>query len=65
MRETSSRLAQGVVAISALLHDKTNQSWHERVLPFHLAHTIAVTPINWSLDEQTRDLQLPGSEPSI
>jgi hypothetical protein len=65
MRETSGRLAQGVMAISGLLCEKSDRSWPERVLPFHLVPYWMVTPSNWSLEQQTIDMRLPGREPRI
>jgi hypothetical protein len=65
MREAAGRLAQGIVAISDLLHEKSERSWPERVLPYHLVPFWLVTPTNWSLEQQTRDLQLPGREPGM
>ena len=44
MREASGRLAQGVVAISSLLCEKSGRSWPDRVLPFHLVPYWMVTP---------------------
>ncbi len=62
MREVSDRLAQGVIAISSLLCEKSERSWPERVLPFHLVPYWMVTPSNWSLEQQTIDMRLPGRE---
>jgi hypothetical protein len=53
MREVSGRLAQGVVSISCLLWEKSERSWMERVLPFHLVPYWMVTPLNWSMEQQT------------
>jgi hypothetical protein len=62
MREASGRLAQGVIAISSLLCEKSERSWPERVLPFHLVPYWMATPSNWSLEQQTIDFLLPGRE---
>jgi len=65
MREASGRLAQGVIAISSLFSEKSERSWPDRVLPFHLVPYWMVTPSNWSMEQQTSDIRLPGREPSI
>jgi hypothetical protein len=65
MREASGRLAQGVIAISRLLCEKSERSWPDRILPFHLVPYWMVTPSNWSLEQQTSDMRLPGREPCI
>jgi hypothetical protein len=65
MREVSDRLAQGVIAISSLLCEKSGRSWPDRVLPFHLVPYWMVTPSNWSMEQQTSEIRLPGREPSI
>ena len=65
MREAVGRLAQGIVAISELLFEKSDRSWSMRVLPYHLVPYWLVTPTNWSLEKQTSDLQLPGREPRL
>jgi hypothetical protein len=65
IREASGLLAQGFMAISGLLCEKSDRSWPERVLPFHLVPYWMVTPSNWSLEQQTSDMRLPGREPCI
>jgi ribosomal protein L16 Arg81 hydroxylase len=62
MREASRRLAQGVISVSRLICEKSERSWPERVLPFHLVPYWMVTPSNWSLEQQTIDMRLPGRE---
>ena len=65
MRETAGRLAQGFDAISDLLNEKSERSWPMQVLPYHLVPYWLVTPTNWSMDQQTSDVQLPGREPRV
>jgi len=65
IRTTANRLAQGILAISALIDEKSERSWSERVLPFNLAPDLLVTPTDWSLDQQTRQVCLPGPEEQI
>lgn len=62
MRTTASRLAQGLYGFSP---DDTSdlRSWAERVLPYAFAHEILVTPYDWSLEEKSRQVRLPGWEP--
>ncbi len=63
MRTSSSRLAQGMFAVSALIQEDSQRSWWECVLPFQLARQWLVTPTDWSLEERTRGIRLPGGEP--
>jgi hypothetical protein len=60
IRTTAGRLAQGVLAVFALIHEESERTWPERVLPFNLVPDWLVTPAGWSLDEQTCQVRLPG-----
>ncbi len=62
MRETASRPAQGIVAVSSLIREESKRSWCDRVLPFRLVPFWMVTPTKWSLEKRTCGLQLPGLE---
>jgi len=62
VRTTAGRLAQGIFAVFGLIHEKSERTWAERVLPFNLVPDLLVTPTGWSLDEQTRQVWLPGAE---
>jgi len=62
VRTTAGRLAQGILAVFGLIHEKSERTWAERVLPFNLVPGLLVTPTGWSLDEQTRPVWLPGAE---
>jgi len=62
VRTTAGRLAQGILATFGLIHEKSERTWVERVLPFNLVPDLFVTPTGWSLDEQTRQVWLPGAE---
>ncbi|MDJ0764255.1 MAG: hypothetical protein QNJ97_14835 [Myxococcota bacterium] len=62
IREAASRLAQGIVATSSLLYEKSERTWSERILPFHLVPFWLVTPKSWSFELQTSDLRLPEFE---
>jgi hypothetical protein len=62
MRTTASRLAQGLYGFSP--DDAGDlRPWAERVLPYASAHEILVTPHDWSLEEKSRQVHLPGWEP--
>jgi hypothetical protein len=62
VRTTAGRLAQGLLAVFGLIHEKSERTWVERVLPFNLVPDLLVTPTGWSLDQQTRQAWLPGAE---
>ncbi len=57
-------MAQGILAIFGLIHERGNRCslGAERVLPFNLVPDLLVTPTGWSLDEQTRQVWVPGGE---
>lgn len=63
MRTTAESLAEGVFAVFALIHEESERTWPERVLPFNLVRFDLITPTGWSLDERTRQVWLPGQEP--
>lgn len=62
VRTTAGRLTQGVYAAFGLIHEQSERSWAERVLPFHLAPSWLVTPNGWSLEEHTRSVRLSRRE---
>ena len=63
MRATAERLAQGLYGLS-LPEDNTDlRSCPDRVLPYAFAHQLLVTPSGWSLEEESREVWLPGPEP--
>jgi hypothetical protein len=62
IRTTADRMAQGILAIFGLIHERSERTWAERVLPFNLVPELLVTPSDWSLDERTRQVWLPGVE---
>jgi hypothetical protein len=65
VRTAASRLADGLMATFYLVRDdEDDRTWWERVLPYNLCPTWLVTPNGWSLTERTRQIILPGSEPS-
>jgi hypothetical protein len=62
MREVVDRFAQAMFAVWSLIHESSRRSWEERVRPFHLATARLVTPVGWSLREETRAVRLAGGE---
>ena len=61
MRTTAGRLAQGLLVASELIHERSERTWAERVLPFHLVPELLVTPTGWTLDERTHQVWLPSA----
>lgn len=59
---TASQLCRGILAVFALIHERSKRSWPERVLPFNLVPDLLVTPTGWSLKERTCQVWLPGVE---
>jgi hypothetical protein len=65
VRATASRLADGLMAAFYLAqNDEDDRAWWQRVLPYNLAALWHITPSGWSLTERTRQVVLPGPEPS-
>jgi hypothetical protein len=62
IRMTAGRLAQGILVVSGFIHENSERTWVEQVLPFNLLPDLLVTPTNWSLDEKTCQVLLPGPE---
>lgn len=63
MRTTAERLAQGLRGVSLPRSMADPRPWVEQVLPFAWAAELLVTDHNWTLEEKTREVQLPGGEP--
>ena len=59
----ASRLAQALPVAYGLIHEQSDRTWEERVLPFHLSPV--ATPKRWSLEESTREVRLDGPEPGF
>lgn len=61
---TATRLKDALLGVSALVqYEESERAWWERVLPYHTANPLLlVTPAEWSLDQQSCEVQLPGSE---
>jgi hypothetical protein len=47
-------------ALYYIVSKPSEESWPEQALPYAIAFK---PPANWSLDEQTREIALPGAEP--
>ncbi|MCL5998048.1 MAG: hypothetical protein M1546_18655, partial [Chloroflexi bacterium] len=60
-RTTLNRMKQALKVVDDLHYEQSKRSWSERVMPFATAFFIA--PHNWSLQEHSREIWLPGSEP--
>ena len=43
-RTASGRLAQGILAAFGLIHERSERTWAERVLPYDLVPDLLVTP---------------------
>jgi len=62
MREVVDRMAQAMFAIWILIHESSRRSWEEGVRPLHLVPARLVTPVGWSLGEESRAVRLAGGE---
>ena len=60
MQETAELFVPTMRALYAVVSKPSEESWPEKVLPYAIAFK---PPANWSLDEQTREITLPGAEP--
>jgi len=47
-------------ALYNVVSKPSEESWPEKALPYAIAFK---PPTDWSLDEQTREIALPGAEP--
>jgi hypothetical protein len=59
MQETAELFVPTMRALSALVSKPSQETWPEQALPYALAFT---PPADWSLEEQTREIALPGAE---
>lgn len=63
IRTTAERLANGLYGFAWTEdEDPDSRPWLERVLPYGFAQELLVTPTNWSLEESSREVRLPGWE---
>ena len=60
MQETAELFVPTMRALYHLVSKPGEESWPEQALPYAIAFK---PPADWSLDEQTREIALPGAEP--
>jgi hypothetical protein len=60
MQETAELFVPTMRALYAVVSKPSEESWPEQALPYAMAFK---PPMDWSLDEQTREIALPGAEP--
>jgi len=60
MQETAELFVPTMRALYAVVSKPSDESWPEQALPYAIAFK---PPADWSLDEQTREVALPGAEP--
>lgn len=60
MQETAELFVPTMRALLALVGKPSKETWPELALPYALAFT---PPADWSLEELTREILLPGAEP--
>ena len=64
MRFTSDRMAMGMWTCFRLSAEQPARIWPEQVLPYGLAEAMAITPLAWTLTDSSREVRLPGLEPT-
>ena len=60
MQETAELFVPTMRALYNVVSKPSEESWPEKALPYAIAFK---PPMDWSLDEQTREIALPGAEP--
>jgi hypothetical protein len=60
MQETAELFVPTMRALYHVVSKPSEESWPEKALPYAIAFK---PPMDWSLDEQTREVALPGAEP--
>ncbi len=60
MQETAELFVPTMRALYNVVSKPSEESWPEQALPYAMAFK---PPTDWSLDEQTREIALPGAEP--
>ena len=64
IRFASDRLAMGMNACHRFMAEQPRRPWSEQVLPFGLTSFLLITPSNWTLTDNSRDVHLPLSPTS-
>ncbi len=60
MQETAQLFVPTLRALYHVVSKPSEETWPEQALPYAIAFK---PPMNWSLDEQTHEIALPGAEP--
>ena len=60
MQETAELFVPTMRALYNVVSKSSEESWPEKALPYAIAFK---PPADWSLDEQTREITIPGAEP--
>jgi hypothetical protein len=60
MQETAELFVPTLRALYHVVGKPSEETWPEQALPYAIAFK---PPVNWSLEEQTREIALPGPEP--
>ena len=60
MQETAELFVPTMRALYHVVSKPSEESWPEQALPYAIAFK---PPADWSQDEQTREIALPGAEP--
>jgi hypothetical protein len=60
MQETAELFVPTMRALYHVVSKPSEETWPEQALPYAIAFK---PPADWSLDEQTREVALPGAEP--
>jgi hypothetical protein len=60
MQETAELFVPTLRALYNVVSKPSEETWPEQALPYALAFK---PPVHWTLDEQTREFALPGTEP--
>ena len=60
MQETAELFVPTMRALYSVVSKPSEETWPEQTLPYAIAFK---PPTDWSLDEQTRAIALPGVEP--
>jgi len=60
MQETAELFVPTLRALYNVVSKPTEETWPEQALPYAIAFK---PPADWSLEEQTREIALPGAEP--
>jgi hypothetical protein len=53
------RLAVGMEVCRKLVAEQPSRPWAEVVVPYGLTEAMLITPVGWTLTEETREVRLP------